>query len=458
MVRILSGELRGQVAASGLTVFRGVPYARAARFAPPVPVEPWSGVRDATEHGQISPQPPFRIGSVTGCPEQTVQGEDCLNLTIVTPAADGGARPVLVWLPGGAYLTGAGSLGFYDGQRLAAEGEVVVVGVNYRLGALGYLKLDGVSPGNLGLLDQLAALRWVRDNIAAFGGDPGQVTVFGQSAGAHAIACLLAVPEADGLFRRAILQSAPMGMKIARPARARKVAQHFTRALRTDPRTASLDEILAAQQRAIVRAAGPGGLYSVPPFCPVAGTDPLPAVAAWLPAATRRAPGVDVLIGTTRDEMNTFLTGKPGITRLEAIPFAGRAGTTAAKNAITRWMFDAPSRRFADALAAAGGRVFTYRFDWAAPASGLGACHCVELPFLLGSQEAWAGAPMLEGAEWDEIDELGRQLRGAWLSFAKTGTPSLDWQPHSPGAPAGRRWADIGPDRGSRLGRRAGVG
>ncbi|UIJ62721.1 carboxylesterase family protein [Amycolatopsis acidiphila] len=456
---ISSGELRGAVAESGLTVFRGVPYARAARFAPPGPVEPWTGVRDATEHGEISPQPPFRIGSVTGMPEEGLRhGEDCLNLTIVTPAADGRKRPVLVWLPGGAYVTGAGSLAFYDGQRLAAEGDVVFVGVNYRLGALGYLKLDGVSPGNLGLLDQLAALRWVRDNIERFGGDPGQVTLFGQSAGAHSIACLMAMPAADGLFRRAILQSAPMAMKIAKPARARRVARYFTRALRTDPRTAGIGEILAAQQQAIVRAAGPGGLYSVPPFCPVAETDPLPGVAGWLPAAVRRARDVDVIIGTTRAEMNTFLNGKPGVTQLEAIPFLGGAGTAAAKTAITRWMFDAPSRRFADALAAAGGRVFTYRFDWAAPASGFGACHCIELPFLLGDREAWAGAPMLAGVEWDGMAELGRALRGAWLSFAKTGEPFLGWQRHSPRAPFGYTWAEIGPDRESRLGRTAGVG
>jgi para-nitrobenzyl esterase len=459
VVRISSGELRGAVSESGLTVFRGVPYARAARFAPPKAVEPWTGVRDATGHGEIPPQPPFRIGSVTGMPEEGLaQGEDCLNLTIVTPGADGRKRPVLVWIPGGAYVTGAGSLGFYDGQRLAAEGDVVVVGMNYRLGALGYLKLDGVSPGNLGLLDQVAALRWVRDNIERFGGDPEQVTVFGQSAGGHSIACLMATPAADGLFRRAILQSAPMGMKIAKPGAAARTARYFTAALRTDPRTASVEAILEAQQKTIVRAAGPGGLYSVPAFGPTADTEPLPGAGEWLPSAVRRARDVDVIIGTTRSEMNTFLNGKPGITQIEVIPFLGRAGMTAAKNAITRWMFEAPSRRFADALTAAGGRVFTYRFDWAAPASTYGACHCIELPFLLGQREAWAEAPMLAGAEWDSMGELGRKLRGAWLSFAKTGDPSLGWQGHSPRAPAGYTWLEIGPDRQPRHGGPARVG
>ncbi|MTD57073.1 carboxylesterase/lipase family protein [Amycolatopsis pithecellobii] len=453
---ISGGELRGLTTPSGLTVFRGVPYARAGRFAPPRPVEPWTGVRDATGHGPMSPQPRARPGAVMGVPPEAAQGEDCLNLTIVTPAT-AGKRPVLVWIPGGAYVTGAGSLDIYDGQRLAVEGDVVVVGVNYRLGALGYLKLAGVSPGNLGLLDQLAALRWVRDNIAAFGGDPDQVTVFGQSAGAHSIACLMAMPGADGLFRRAILQSAPMAMKIAKPARAARVARLFTAALGTDPRTASVAEILAAQEKAIVRAAGPGGLYSVPPFSPVAETGPLPTVAGWLPAAVRRARDVDVLIGTTKDEMNTFLNDKPGIPLIEANPL-GRKGMAAAKNAITRWMFDAPSRRFADALAAAGGRVFTYRFDWSAPASGFGACHCIELPFLLGDRESWAAAPMLAGTGWEEMAELSRKLRAAWLSFAKTGAPCLDWQRHLPGAPPGYTWAEIGPDRQTRAGDPAGVG
>ncbi|TNC22196.1 carboxylesterase/lipase family protein [Amycolatopsis alkalitolerans] len=447
MVKTSSGELRGLVTASGPAVFRGVPYARADRFAPPEPVPPWSGVRDATEHGPMSPQPPFRIGAVMGEPPAGLpQGEDCLNLTIVTPAADGRKRPVLVWLPGGAYVTGAGSLDFYDGQRLVTEGDVVFVGVNYRLGALGYLKLDGLSPGNLGLLDQVAALRWVRDNIAAFGGDPDQVTVFGQSAGAHSIACLMAAPAADGLFRRAILQSAPMAMKIAKPARAERIARLFLAALGTDPRTASIEEILAAQEKALARAAGPGGLYSVPQFCPVAETDPLPPLAGWQPAAVRQSREVDLIIGTVRHETNAFLNGKPGITQIEALPF-GPAVAAAAKNAITRWMFDAPSRRFADALAAAGGRVFTYRFDWSAPASGYGACHCVELPFLLGDRESWIGAPMLAGAGWDDLAELGRRLRGAWLSFAKTGDPSLGWQRHSPRGRPGYVWARSGPDR-----------
>ncbi|WAL63476.1 carboxylesterase family protein [Amycolatopsis cynarae] len=448
VVLISSGQLRGERTADGLTVFRGVPFARAARFAPPEPVAPWDGVFDATRHGPISPQPPYRAGAVMGEPGTgLVQSEDCLNLTVTTPGTDG-RRPVLVWIHGGAYTTGAGSLGFYDSAKLAREGDVVVVGVNYRLGALGYLRLDGVSPGNLGLLDQIAALRWVAAEIAAFGGDPRQVTVFGQSAGAHSIACLMAAPAARGLFHRAILQSPPLGLKPAGARTASRIARYFTAALRADPRTAPVEEILAAQQAAIVRAAGPGGLYSVPPFCPTAA-DPLPGPGRWLPSAAKAARDVDVIIGTTRDEMATFLTGKPGIVRLEALPVL-RRGVEAVKKTTTHWVFERPSLRFADSLAEAGGRVFTYRFDWAAPDSVYGACHCVELPFLLGKETAWVGAPMLAGADWPEVEALGRLLRASWLSFARTGSPeaAVSWPPHTPGSPAGVRWS--GPVRSPR--------
>ncbi|GLY68869.1 carboxylesterase/lipase family protein [Amycolatopsis taiwanensis] len=436
---VSAGRLRGERTDGGLTVFRGVPYARAGRFTPPEPVEPWPDVRDATSDGPISPQPPSRLGAVMGPPRDgLVQADDCLNLTVVTPDT-GGRRPVMVWIHGGAYVTGASSFGFYDGRRLTVEGDIVFVAINYRLGALGYLQLDGVSPGNLGLLDQLAALRWVKENIAAFGGDPDQVTVFGQSAGAHSLACLLAMPAARGLFRRAILQSPPLGLGLASPARAARIARYFTTALGRDPRSATVDEIVSAQTAAIVRASGPGGLGS-PPFCPTAGAGPLSGLDRW-PAALTVA-NVDVLIGFTRSEMNSFVNGKPETEWLTRLPFIGRRVFEAVKAIIGRRIFDSPSLKLADACAAAGRQVFTYRFDWAPPGSIFGACHCIELPFLLGDQKAWAAAPMLGDASWDGIDEFGHDLRRAWLSFACDGKPD-GWRAHHPGAGIGKYW--LGP-------------
>ena len=212
-MRTKAGELRGATE-NGVAVFRGVPYAAAPvgelRFAPPQPVPAWSGTRDATKDGPVAPQGRSRLAHVMGDFERP-QSEDCLTLNIWTPAPDSKKRPVLVWIHGGAFASGAGSLPWYSGERLTANGDVVVVSINYRLGALGFLCLPGVSDGNLGLLDQVAALRFVHDNIAAFGGDPGNLTAVGQSAGAASIAILMTMPQADGLFRRTIMQSTPFG-------------------------------------------------------------------------------------------------------------------------------------------------------------------------------------------------------------------------------------------------------
>ena len=220
-----SGDLRG-ARENGASVFRGVPYAAAPvgelRFAPPQAPPAWQGVRDATCDGTIAPQGRSRLAHIMGDFERP-QSEDCLTLTVWTPALDARKRPVMVWIHGGAYSSGAGSLPWYSGERFAANGDVVFVSVSYRLGALGFLYLPGVSDGNLGLLDQVAALRFVRDNIAAFGGDPGNVTVVGQSAGAASIAFLMAMPAADGLFRRAIMQSTPFGRMTRTPDDAKRI-------------------------------------------------------------------------------------------------------------------------------------------------------------------------------------------------------------------------------------------
>ena len=198
-------------------MFRGIPFAAPPvgrlRFRPPAPVEPWDGVLDTTHAGPWAPQLPSPLEKMLGAPPPRWDEAGCLTLNVTTPAVDDARRPVMFWIHGGAFVNGAGSSPVYDGKKLARHGDVVVVTVNYRLGAFGFLHLeelfgsDFAGSGNAGILDQVAALEWVRDNIAAFGGDPDHVTIFGESAGGMSVGTLLGMPRAEGLYHRAIVQS-----------------------------------------------------------------------------------------------------------------------------------------------------------------------------------------------------------------------------------------------------------
>jgi para-nitrobenzyl esterase len=441
-VTVEQGVLQG-VREDSVAHFRGIPFAEADRFGAPRAARPWAGARDATHHGVTCPQPPSRMAVVMGPTPDASQGEDCLTLSVATPSADHGGRPVMVWLHGGAYVIGAGSYDWYRPDALVTEGDVVVVRANYRLGVFGFLDLPGVSRANLGILDQIAALRWVQRNIAAFGGDPAQVTVFGESAGGHSIATLMAATEGRGLFRRGIIQSAHLGVGFMTERSAARTARAFRRSLPADvdPRTAPVGALLSAQERMLVKLAGPGGVNSTPAFGPVAGVAPLPQTEILEGGV---GAGVDLLIGTNRNEMHAFFVSNPSIARLRRIPGVGPLAFDALSAAVTDRIFRTPARLLADAHARAGGRVYLYAFDWAPPASPLGACHTIDLPFVFGAEQAWSQAPMLGGRPWAEIDELGRVVRRAWTRFARMGDPNGEgdpsWQRHVPGNGPGKRF------------------
>lgn len=424
-----AGVLRGTVA-QGVACFRAVPYAAPPldelRFAPPRPAPAWVGVRDATRPGPVAPQAPSRLSHVMGDFERA-QSEDCLTLTVWTPASMAGSRPVLVWLHGGAFMSGGGDLDWYDGARLAREGDVVVVGVNYRLGALGFLRAAGLCPGNLGLMDQLMAVDWVRHHIAAFGGDAGRITLMGQSAGGLSIALLLARQPAPPV-QRAILMSAPLGLAPLPPAAAEHIGEACVRAMGVDPQASdALDQLRRVPLGEVMRAhgaaararaqAGAQAGDAAPPFLPVADDGFLPAPEAMGHALARAATRVDVLAGTTRDEAMAF----PG-----------------APAAMTRATFEDPTAAWVDEAARAGRQAFFYRMDWAPQGSALGAAHCIELPFVFGTIGAFAGAPMLAGGPRGQIDELSHRIRAAWLSFVKTGTPATPTLPWPAVGPASR--------------------
>jgi para-nitrobenzyl esterase len=456
-----------------VAAFRGIPYARAPvgprRWAPPAAVEPWKGIRPARAAGPIPPQHPARLEAAMGPMRAPGVSEDCLTLNVWTPDPAGGeALPVVVFLHGGGYLAGAGSAEWYDGRLMARRGPVVVVTINYRLGALGYLYLPPALTGgepiaNLGLQDQRLALEWVSSNIQAFGGDPARITVIGQSGGAHSIVGLQGASRAIGLFQRAVLQSAPLGMPAAPAATAERSTRIFLEELgMSDPtledlRALPLTRILEAQRATLARTATPGRLD--PPFhLTVDGVvlteDPIERAADYLGE-------VDVLLGFTTDEASAFFAFDEPLWQLRADALVAsvreRAGDDIAAElqhyvehaddgpparALVDMVSDAymiaPTVELAERLG--GGRpVHLYRMGWSSDAveGRLGACHTIELPFVFNTFEAWSQAPMLGTAEPDELRGLGRRVQDAWLAFAESGVPQHDdlptWRPCSSG-------------------------
>lgn len=405
----------------GLTHARGIPYAAAKRFQKPVPLNTPDAERSGAARGPAAPQDPSRLDNVNGpLLEGIAQEENCLVLSVVAPLNAEG-MPVMVWFHGGAYASGGGEAPKYDPDSLARRG-VVVVNVTYRLGALGYLHPEGLGHDNLGLLDQLTALEWVRTNIAAFGGDPERVTIFGQSAGGDSALCLLAVPAARGLFHRAIVQSPPIGFRIGdknlvgqRAPIVDAMRAAFTAAFETDPVSAPIGEVLSAQ-RAALAAAQPFGLASTLAFGPIVGTDPLPLSLEkdW----KNIAPDVELLIGFTKNDAAPFVAMNSTVARLPK-PLRPAVASLATR-IITRRLFDTTA--MAEFWRAAGGKVATYRFDWH-PAGGgpFGATHCIELPFLFDGD--WSDAPMLDGQSVPA--GLRETVQETWTGFARDGVSAV---------------------------------
>ncbi len=400
----------------------GIPYARAERFARPHAVpdrSPQDAPLEATGWAPASPQPPApQLERLLGAAAvgDPVIDEHCQNLSITLPAdlAPGETLPVMVWIHGGSYVSGAGDAPIHDPARLVVEQRVIVVAVTYRLGLLGFLGSDGGRPANLGLFDLCAALAWVQRNIRAFGGDPDAVTAFGESAGGDAIAHLIATPDARTLFSRAIIQSAPLGISRGRTAMSAAMVDAATDLAPDTP----LDELVGRQPE--VAAAGSGhGLLSAMPFGTQYGLDPLPAEdridAAWDAAAS----GIDVLIGNNANEARMFIPELPKIGDAARLPMIGPLVRWAVDRALTKRIYGGPALDFARRRATAGGRAFHYVIDWHAPGNTYRAAHTVDLPLLLGTRESAAGSIITEGADWAELDAAGRSVRQAWADFAR---------------------------------------
>ena len=470
IVETALGRVEG-VAERGVQCFRGIPFARPPvgrlRFRPPEPGIPWSGVRPAAGYGPSAPQNASPLEQLFGSAPVAWDEAECLTLNIWTPAADGARRPVMVWVHGGAFVGGSGATPWYDGTRFAAGHDVVVVTLNYRLGVFGFLHLEDAAgepyagSGNVGILDQVAALRWVAENIAAFGGDPGNVTVFGESAGGMSVGTLLGLPAARGLFRRAVLQSGAGHNAVSREQAAR-VARDVLSHLGVDGDPAGrLAEVPpAALLEAQAKVAG-ANLRQGLAFQPVIDGGTLPA----LPVDSVRAgsaSGVDVLVGTTRDEWHLFAALDPRLSGLdestlrdaigELVPAgvaadaldvyrSGRSGASPAQVVsamMTDRIFRIPAIRLAEAHAGAGGRAFMYLFSWATPAFGgrLGSCHALEIPFVFANLDR-PGVPVFCGDE--PPAGLAATMNAAWARFARGGDPGGPGVEGWPGYEAERR-------------------
>jgi para-nitrobenzyl esterase len=460
------GSVRG-LARGRVDAFLGIPYAAAPvgalRFERPQPALVWRGVRDAIAHGAAPLQAADGLSLELGLLAEHPQSEDCLTLNVWRPTAPAREpRAVMVWLHGGAFASGTAAGPAYQGAALAERGDVLVVSLNYRVGALGFLLL-GAGRTNLGLLDQIAALRFVQREIAAFGGDPARVSVFGESAGAGSIVALLAMPAARGLFARAIVQSAaPAGQLGAQEAAAR--AQQLGEKLGGDGRDLAwlrslpAERILDAQRRCTETGPRRIGMF----FAPVVDGATLPE---WPMRAIAAGAARDValVIGTTADEMRLFQLA-PGFGAMpeaalapfvaSKLPRPGTAGSDRSTrergedprlakaqrilgaypgvSALDRFFAletDAslfvPSARLAEAQARVQRDTWMYRFDWASPLRGgaLGACHALDVSFALGTH---GDSPALRefSGTGAAATRVAHAVMDAWATFARTGDPA----------------------------------
>src|SRR6185295_8377990 len=461
VVEIRGGRLRGNFS-DGIYAFKGVRFAAppfgANRLRPPQPVEPWDGVREALTFGPKSPQVPYPPGIAEVIPELVGSGEDCLTLNIWTPNIATAGLPVMVWIPGGMFeFHATGATPFYDGSRFARDG-VVCVTIGYRVGVEGFLYLaDGVA--NLGLLDQIAALEWVRENIGHFGGDSGKVTIFGESAGAMSVATLLAMPRAKGLFRRAIVESGNTP-KVNSAGTAERIGRRLAQLMGVEPTrrviaAASPDQVLQAQAKLrdeLLTRPDPAFwgevVLSYLPWAPTIDnrTIPQPPIERINAGA---AADIDLLVGSNMDETRLFLVCGGSIDNIteEALsaiagayglpPEGLRAYRTAYPGASagelfsaiqTDWYWRIPAVRMADAHArTARASTFMYEFAWRSPQFGgrLGAAHSLEIPFVFDT--LGLGTEPVLGP--DPPQSLATAIHRAWIAFAvggECGWPKYD--------------------------------
>ncbi len=462
IVETKSGKIKGYTS-DGLQIFKGIPYADppigALRFSPPIQREPWDGVRDAMEFGPYASQGYSVLQDLLGKPKPQSEA-DCLTLNVWTPALDAKKRPVMVWIHGGAFITGGSAMPLYDGAALAKRGNVVVVTLNYRLGAFGFLYIPEKT-ANVGLFDQIAALKWVKNNIEAFGGDPNNVTVFGESAGGMSIICLLAMPAAKGLFNHVIVQSGPISFD-SRPGK------KYTDRLMADLgiKTGDIDALREVPVRKILKIqtklTNSIKLTEFLQFSPRLDGNTLPNPLKAIRAGS--ASEIDVIIGTNQDEIKLYSIIDPEASKFKGedlhetaskiMKFFGydeartkqlihayeeaREGrySTAPYEIMyamgTDLVFRVPATRLAEAQYMHQPNTYNYLFTWPSPAfkGRLGSCHAVEIAFVFSTLDTQFMDEMC--GTGPEANDLSEKMMDTWISFARSGNPNHEGIPKWP--------------------------
>ena len=454
IVETAYGMVKG-VRSGEVSIWKGVPYARppvgSLRFQAPQEPESWDGIRDATEFGPVSPQPSADIMNFLGN-EVVNPSEDCLYLNIWSPGADEKRRPVMVWIHGGAFISGSGSSQSYDGASFAQQGDVVVVTINYRLGIFGFLHLGEIggdkysAAGNCGILDQTAALQWVKENIVAFGGDPNQITIFGESAGAMSIGTLLSLPSAKGLFHRAILQSGA-ARNVTDSSKATKTAVKLLDYLGIQQD--ELQKLETVTTEKLVEASA-----SLPPMTLIPVVDGL-----ILPDHPEKilaegfAKDIPLLIGTNKDEYRLFTAFDP-VWKSEdtnvivsifektfgsywtelskQFPNKGELTQDLYDQIMTQFVFTSPAINLAECQLKSSTPVWMYQFHWETPILNglLKSCHALEIPFVWNTLHH-SGTEKLTGTSSDR-QKLADHMHRAWIAFARNGNPNTEGVPHWP--------------------------
>ena len=460
IIETKSGKIQGYKE-NGIEIFKGIPYAEPPiddlRFSPPVAKKQWDDVLDATEYGHCAYQGYTKLEDFTG--KLQPESEDCLNLNIWTPSVDNKKRPVMFWIHGGSFIFGGGVDPMYNGSTLAQRGDVVVVTINYRLGALGYLYIPGVT-ANVGYLDQVLALKWVRDNIELFGGDSNNVTIFGESAGGYSVVALAALPSASGLFNRIIAQSAPsIDSKLTK-----KPTKKLMRMLGIEKgdinalHNISPEEIINAQNKLL--AEDPTNLLAFRPLID-GETLPIHPLKAFQNGDCK---DIEFMIGTNLDEAKLFTALDPEISKINnangemiLIGFLSRLGIDITKSKamidkykqaregnfstdlkeilnalITDHIFRISTIRLLEAQSKHQTNTYNYIFTWPSPGFNgeLGACHALEIPFVFNTltnpsfKDFVGKSPDLNGISYNVMD--------AWIAFAHNGNPNHDSIPDWP--------------------------